>query len=210
MREELVLSRCWRDSDPPRDTDRRFTDDEQNDTPIESPEDRDWAFRTRAQRILVEPRRPQLDAFRSGFAESVPCVAAILALFSRAERRYFISGDEAVSARELSMLLHADDSSPESLASCEWIKELVHDDEHCDGDMRRALLRFATGLHAIPCHSSLQIQVIVEPTQGPEYRPSASTCQKSLHLGMYESKEQLQSRLLEALKPENLAFGEFT
>ena len=74
--------------------------------------------------------------------------------------------------------------------------------------MRRALLRFATGLHAIPCHSSLRIQVIVEPMHGAQYRPSASTCQKSLHLGTYDSKEQLESRLLEALKPENSAFDE--
>lgn len=181
--------------------------DSEDDTPVESTEERDWAFRTQAQKILVEPRRQQLEAFQRGFCESVPCVAAILPLLSRAERRAVVSGDEEVGGRELAALLRVGSAADRaSEAACVWLRRLVC--RELDGAARRALLQFTTGLRAIPAQGGFCIQVIVEKTQGPEYRPSASTCQRTLHLGMYRDEAQLHKRLREALQVQNAAFDE--
>lgn len=153
---------------------------------------------------LLLSREPELRALRDGFSYALdlslqlaphPCDAVML----------LVQGKHSISARDLLGCIAWD--APDSSPAAPLLRELIECDESegLDEGQRRLLLRWCTGLIAVPV-GGLKRRItpieFVPPRGSPADAsfPDPHTCSSELELPSYSSRTVLRTQLLLALR----------
>ncbi|KAG9448576.1 hypothetical protein H6P81_008541 [Aristolochia fimbriata] len=154
-----------------------------------------------ADHILTNAIRPQINSFLEGFNELVP--RDLISIFNDKELELLISGLPEIDLDDLRVNTEYTGYTAAS-SVVQWFWEAVK--AFSKEDMAR-LLQFVTGTSKVPLEGFKALQGISGPQRfqihkaygAPERLPSAHTCFNQLDLPEYNTKEQLQERLLLAI-----------
>ncbi|KIZ04485.1 E3 ubiquitin-protein ligase HUWE1 [Monoraphidium neglectum] len=153
--------------------------------------------------------KAQIKAFLDGFWELVP--RDLLSVFNDHELELLISGLPDIDVADLRANTEYQGYSPSSPV-ISWFWQAV---EAMDKEDRALLLQFVTGTSKVPLEGFRALQGISGPQRfqihrayGPPDRlPSAHTCFNQLDLPEAKSREQLEERLLLAIREGHTGFG---
>ncbi|XP_078171361.1 E3 ubiquitin-protein ligase UPL1-like [Carex rostrata] len=162
-----------------------------------------------ADHILTNAIRPQINAFLEGFTELIP--RELISIFNDKELELLISGLPEIDLNDLkanSEYIGYSAASP----VIQWFWEVV---KGFNKEDRARLLQFVTGTSKVPLEGFKALQGISGPQRfqihkaygAPDRLPSAHTCFNQLDLPEYNSKEQLEERLLLAIHEASEGFG---
>ncbi|CAE5960267.1 unnamed protein product [Arabidopsis arenosa] len=162
-----------------------------------------------AGHILTNAIRPQINAFLEGFNELIP--RELVSIFNDKELELLISGLPEIDFDDLKANTEYTSYTAGSPV-IHWFWEVVK--AFSKEDMAR-FLQFVTGTSKVPLEGFKALQGISGPQRlqihkaygAPERLPSAHTCFNQLDLPEYQSKEQLQERLLLAIHEASEGFG---
>lgn len=150
-----------------------------------------------------------VEAFRAGFQEVFP--PASLASLSARDLSLLIAGSDRIDLsdwKEHTEVRYDGGTSWTQKRVIHWFWRTI---EGMDENERRNVLRFVTGSDCIPFggFAALRIRftVIVQQSLPVERLPTASTCFNRLILPVYESFEQLQTKLKYAVAQGTEHFG---
>ncbi|CAA7050793.1 unnamed protein product [Microthlaspi erraticum] len=158
---------------------------------------------------LTNAIRPQINAFLEGFNELIP--RELVSIFNDKELELLISGLPEIDFDDLKANTEYTSYTAGSPV-IHWFWEVVK--AFSKEDMAR-FLQFVTGTSKVPLEGFKALQGISGPQRlqihkaygAPERLPSAHTCFNQLDLPEYQSKEQLQERLLLAIHEASEGFG---
>ncbi|KDD73730.1 HECT-domain ubiquitin-transferase, partial [Helicosporidium sp. ATCC 50920] len=162
-----------------------------------------------ARHHMTNAIRAQIDAFLAGFWDVVP--RSLVAIFSHSELELLISGLPDIDVADLRANTEYHGHAPSS-PTVRWFWETVA----AMGKQDQALLvQFVTGTSKVPLEGFAALQGVHGPQKfqihkaygGAARLPSAHTCFNQLDLVEYESKEQLQERLMIAIREGSQGFG---
>ncbi|CAD5316819.1 unnamed protein product [Arabidopsis thaliana] len=162
-----------------------------------------------ADHILTSAIRPQINAFLEGLNELIP--RELVSIFNDKELELLISGLPEIDFDDLKANTEYTSYTVGSPV-IRWFWEVVK--AFSKEDMAR-FLQFVTGTSKVPLEGFKALQGISGPQRlqihkaygSPERLPSAHTCFNQLDLPEYQSKEQVQERLLLAIHEANEGFG---
>ncbi|XP_023632661.1 E3 ubiquitin-protein ligase UPL1 [Capsella rubella] len=162
-----------------------------------------------AGHILTNAIRPQINAFLEGFNELIP--RELVSIFNDKELELLISGLPEIDFDDLKTNTEYTSYTAGSPV-IHWFWEVVK--AFSKEDMAR-FLQFVTGTSKVPLEGFKALHGISGPQRlqihkaygAPERLPSAHTCFNQLDLPEYQSKEQLQERLLLAIHEASEGFG---
>lgn len=162
-----------------------------------------------AEHILTNAIRPQINSFLDGFNELIP--RELISIFNDKELELLISGLPEIDLDDLKGNTEYTGYTVGS-SVVQWFWEVV---KAFNKEDRARLLQFVTGTSKVPLEGFKALQGISGPQRfqihkaygAPERLPSAHTCFNQLDLPEYNSKEQLQERLLLAIHEASEGFG---
>ncbi|KAJ1697814.1 hypothetical protein LUZ63_006326 [Rhynchospora breviuscula] len=162
-----------------------------------------------ADHILTNAIRPQITAFLEGFTELIP--RELISIFNDKELELLISGLPEIDLNDLKANAEYIGYSAASPV-IQWFWEVV---KGFNKEDRARLLQFVTGTSKVPLEGFKALQGISGPQRfqihkaygAPDRLPSAHTCFNQLDLPEYNSKEQLEERLLLAIHEASEGFG---
>lgn len=162
-----------------------------------------------AKHVMTNAIREQITAFLQGFWELVP--KNLVRIFNDHELELLISGLPDIDVDDLRNNTEYHGFTAASPV-VQWFWEAVREME---GKSLALLLQFVTGTSKVPLEGFKALQGISGPQKfqihrayGPNNRlPSAHTCFNQLDLIEYDSKEQLEDRLMTAIREGSEGFG---
>lgn len=155
-------------------------------------------------RMLVESRRPQLLAIKTGFFEAMSALSEeavpFLSLLSHADWRVFLCGETSINGPQVVSCL-VFQGFPKKSGLPDWLKEILLSSSE---DHLRQFLVFMTGSPSLPAAgTSSKVEITVRHQARSGALPIAHTCFFQLDIPDYKSKEILQSKLLYAIQNVN-------
>ena len=147
----------------------------------------------------------QCRAFQHGLQSIIP--RDWLSVFTAEELRLLISGEDRIDVSELRQHTVYGSGYSDSHELIRWFWSVVDDMQPAD---RSALLRFVTSVPRRPLQGfgALQPRFCVQRVEyaGGGVLPTSATCMNLLRLPRYKSREELQERLLYAIR-NGVGFG---
>jgi hypothetical protein len=157
--------------------------------------------RLKIDKVLVQSRRAQLTAIKTGFIEALNALssdaAPFMSLLSHTDWRILLCGETAVSGPQVVSVLKFT-GFPKKSQVPQWLKEFIlsSSDDHL-----RQFLVFVTGSPSVQSGSSAgKIEINVKCQNRSLALPIAHTCFYHLDLPDYKDKETLQSKLIFAFQ----------
>jgi E3 ubiquitin-protein ligase HUWE1 len=153
--------------------------------------------------------KDQIGAFTEGFNDIVP--HDVLAILNPSELELLISGTPEIDIEDLRAQTEYTGYTPAS-PQVRWFWDVVRD---LNDEDRARLLMFCTGTSKVPLDGFKALQGISGPQRFQIHRAygggqrlcSAHTCFNQLDLPEYANKEELQERLLFAIREGSEGFG---
>ena len=144
---------------------------------------------------LVESVRIALDCIKTGFYEVVP--RELISGFNVDEFRRLINGSSEISVRELKLSATYSNGYTRDSRMVTLLWDILAD---MSSSWRSKVLAFVTGCPKVPLEGvSLEI---VKSDAHPDNLPKSHTCFNQLVLPVYESRDQLHTKLFKALDCE--------
>eukprot|EP00903_Cladosiphon_okamuranus_P007175 g6967.t1 len=153
----------------------------------------------KARLILVESRRPALEALEDGFARALrdlsPGAAGFMGLLSHADWRVLLCGEEHVSGPQVVAVL-AWHGFPARSEVPTWIKSLL---VSLPEDALRRFLIFVCGTPSLPAPAAGKVEITVRCQPRSAALPAAHTCFFQLDVPDYDRESVLRHKLLQAV-----------
>jgi len=162
-----------------------------------------------AKHIMTNAIREQIRAFQEGFWDVVP--REMVAIFHEGELELLVSGLPEIDVDDLRAHTEYQGYTAASQA-VQWFWEVVRE---LDREDLARLVQFVTGTSKVPLEGFKSLQGVSGPQKFQIHKaygaaarlPQAHTCFNQLDLLEYESKDQLRSRLLQAIREGSEGFG---
>ncbi|CAM9525155.1 unnamed protein product [Scytosiphon promiscuus] len=153
----------------------------------------------KARLILVESRKPALEALKGGFAAALrdlsPGAAPFMELLSHADWRVLLCGQEHVSGPQVVAVLTWY-GFPDRSEVPGWIKALLLS---LPEDALRRFLIFVCGTPSLPAPSGGKVEITVRCQPRSAALPAAHTCFFQLDVPDYDKESVLRHKLLQAV-----------
>jgi len=152
--------------------------------------------------FLTKSVAKHFEAFSQGFHKV--CGGRVLRLFQSHELMDLVVGNENYNWYELQEMAEYKNGFSADHHTIKLFWEVFHDLCH---EQKKRFLLFLTGSDRIPILGMKAVKIIIQRTSGGDsYLPVAQTCFNLLHLPVYNTKEKLRYKLLQAIQqPQGFA-----
>lgn len=152
--------------------------------------------------VLNKSVAKHFDAFNQGFHKV--CGGRVLRLFQSHELMELVVGNENYDWYELQKMAEYKNGFTADHHTIRLFWEVFHDLDH---EQKKKFLLFLTGSDRIPILGMKVVKVIIQRVNGGDsYLPVAHTCFNLLDLPVYNTKEKLRYKLLQAIQ-QNQGFA---